>query len=539
MPEYLVPGVYVEEVNTGPRPIEGVSTSTAAILGTTERGPMTPQLIGSWLEYQRLYGGYLPDAQSYVPYAVKGFFDNGGQRLFVARVAGFPAGQNAFAFANTNLGPLTVYALGPGSWGDRIFFALTNGSQTDRADYFRLTLLYFSADNLPPIANPLDPLNPANSSQPNYRQPDRIEDYDNVTMTPGAPNNIATVVNGGSQLVRVWDNGAGGAVPGIVAPQLRAYTALAAGTADGGQLSPNEYGGSTGSLVAAAPSSALFGQGWGLAALEAIDEVNLILAPDTVNANTNNGGQIALDIITQCETLRDRFAVLSVANNQQNAQLVPIPQDTTYAALYYPWIWVYDPLTRGPLLIPPVGHVAGIIARTDIERGVFKAPANEVVRGASGLEFPVTDAMQALLNPRGINCIRDFTSSGRGIRLWGARTLTSDPIWKYINVRRLFLFLEESIDQGTQWVVFEPNDEFLWAAVRRTIVSFLIGVWRSGALMGTTQDEAFFVKCDRTTMTTDDIENGRLVCLIGVAPVRPAEFVIFRISQKTLELQQQ
>ena len=155
--------------------------------------------------------------------------------------------------------------------------------------------------------------------------------------------------------------------------------------------------------------------------------------------------------------------------------------------------------------------------------------------GSFDLEFKVTRAMQEILNPRGINCIRDFRSDGRGIRVWGARTMSSDPEWKYINVRRLFIFIEESIDEGTQWVVFEPNDESTWSAVRRNITNFLISVWRSGALFGTTQEEAFYVRCDRTTMTEDDINNGRLICEIGIAPVKPAEFVIFRISQKTIE----
>jgi phage tail sheath protein FI len=224
-----------------------------------------------------------------------------------------------------------------------------------------------------------------------------------------------------------------------------------------------------------------------------------------------------------------------VANGQSSVTNLRPPDDDKYSAFYYPWIRVYDPISRSKPLIPPTGHVAGIFARTDIERGVHKAPANEVVRGALDLEFPVTTTMQDILNPRGVNCIRDFRPDRRGIRLWGARTMSSDGEWKYVNVRRLFLFLEESIDEGTQWVVFEPNDEPLWARVRRTIENFLIRVWRNGALMGTTQDEAFFVKCDRTTMTQDDIDNGRLICLIGIAPVKPAEFVIFRFFQKTAD----
>jgi len=205
---------------------------------------------------------------------------------------------------------------------------------------------------------------------------------------------------------------------------------------------------------------------------------------------------------------------------------------------------VFDPLSQDFILVPPAGHVAGIYARTDIERGVHKAPANEEVRGIitqdlngsrGPLEFKLTKGDHDILNPRGIDVIRDFRTSRRGVRVWGARTMTSDPEWKYVNVRRLFIFVEESIDQGTQWVVFEPNDEYTWARVRRSITNFLITVWRSGALMGTTQDEAFFVKVDRTTMTQDDLDNGRLICYIGIAPVKPAEFVIFRISQKTAD----
>jgi phage tail sheath protein FI len=241
------------------------------------------------------------------------------------------------------------------------------------------------------------------------------------------------------------------------------------------------------------------------------------------------------DVINQCQILKDRFAIVSAPQAAGDVQNIIPPQDTSYAAYYYPWIKIYDPMINDQRLIPPTGHIAGIFARTDVERGVHKAPANEVVRGARDMQFPVTKGDQDILNPKGVNCIRDFRSDGRGIRLWGARTMSSDGQWKYVNVRRLFLFVEESIDEGTQWVVFEPNDEPTWAKVRRSITNFLISVWRSGALMGTTQDEAFFVKCDRTTMTQDDIDNGRLICYIGIAPVKPAEFVIFRISQKTIE----
>ena len=180
-------------------------------------------------------------------------------------------------------------------------------------------------------------------------------------------------------------------------------------------------------------------------------------------------------------------------------------------------------------MIPPSGHVAGLWCRTDGTRGVHKAPANEVVRGAIDLELNITKAEHDLLNPEGINCIRSFP--GRGIRIWGARTLSSDPEWRYINVRRLFNFVAESIMEGTQWSVFEPNDERLWSTLRINASSFLRRVWRDGALFGASPDQAFFVKCDAETNPPEVIEAGQVICEIGIAPVKPAEFVIFRLSQ--------
>jgi hypothetical protein len=214
--------------------------------------------------------------------------------------------------------------------------------------------------------------------------------------------------------------------------------------------------------------------------------------------------------------------------------------DTKYAALYYPWLEILDPgAVPDPgappprLMVPPSGFVAGIYARNDIERGVYKAPANEVIRGITRFETNVTFDRQAVLNPEGINALRFF--EGRSNRVWGARTLSSDPEWKYVNVRRLFIYLEHSIDNSTQWAVFEPNNERLWSSIRQTIEDFLLVTWRSGALMGTRPEEAYFVRCDRTTMTQNDLDNGRLICLIGVAPTYPAEFVIFRIGQWTAD----
>src|SRR5204862_782441 len=204
--------------------------------------------------------------------------------------------------------------------------------------------------------------------------------------------------------------------------------------------------------------------------------------------------------------------------------------DSKYAAMYYPWIKVADPTGESDSIsLPPSGHMAGIWARNDSERGVHKAPANEVIRGALGLDFQVSRNEQDTLNPIGVNCVRSFP--GRGVRVWGARTLSSDPAWRYLNVRRLFNYLEESILNGTQWVVFEPNDDALWARIRRTIAAFLVMEWRKGALFGLTPDEAFYVKCDRETNPAEGIDAGQVVCEVGVAPVKPAEFVIFRLAQ--------
>jgi phage tail sheath protein FI len=272
----------------------------------------------------------------------------------------------------------------------------------------------------------------------------------------------------------------------------------------------------------------------GLAALEldSYRDVALVYAPAVVSPD------ITKAIVAHCERMRFRFAVIDSDKGQNNpGALNPrnIITDSSYAAFYYPWIVTADPRTGARKLTPPGGHVLGVYARSDTERGVFKAPANEIVRGALALEYEINDLIQDDLNPKGVNVVRSFP--GRGIRVWGARTITSNALWKYVSVRRLFIFLERSIYEGTQWVVFEPNDDRLWARVIDTIRLFLRGQWRLGALFGRTEQEAFFITCDRTTMSQDDILNGRLICEIGIAPVRPAEFVIFRIFQNTAEAQ--
>jgi phage tail sheath protein FI len=280
------------------------------------------------------------------------------------------------------------------------------------------------------------------------------------------------------------------------------------------------------------------GEKSGLMAFEDIDDISIIAAPGSTyeyDTNTGNADAIIQALIGHAERMRYRIAVIDAGDGLGITDVSEARGkiDTTYAALYYPWVTVMDPITSVELNLPPSGFVAGIYARNDIERAVYKAPANEVVTGAIGFEKVINKAQQEVLNPLGVNCFRFF--EGRGFRLWGARTATSDPEWKYVNLRRYFAYLEHSIDKGTQWAVFEPNGEKLWANVRRTISDFLFNEFQNGALLGDKPEQAFFVRCDRSTMTQNDLDNGRLVCKVGVAPLRPAEFVIFRIGQWTAD----
>ena len=277
----------------------------------------------------------------------------------------------------------------------------------------------------------------------------------------------------------------------------------------------------------------------GLKSLEDIEEIAIVAAPG-YSYGWNEGEKDNIIAISQainshCDRLRYRVAILDSSNDQAPSGIQEYRGllDTTRAALYYPWITVVSPLTNQQINLPPSGFMAGIYARNDVEIGVHKAPANEVVRGAVGLETTLNKAQQDILNPDGINCIRFF--EGRGIRVWGARTISSDPEWKYLNIRRYFAYLEASIDKATQWSVFQPNGERLWENVRRSVEGFLENEWREGHLAGSKLEQAFFVRCDRSTMTQNDLDNGRLICLIGVAPLYPAEFVIFRIGQWTAD----
>ena len=495
MPDYLAPGVFVEEIERGPRPIQGVATTTTAFLGETARGPVQPRLITSYGEYLRLFGGIFRDC--YLPHAVKGFFDNGGRRAWVARIAGPSA-----AGAEVDLGGFTVRAIGPGESTNRTWARIEPGSTKDAGGNptgFRLRLAWWSA------AAAFDPVDSPGA----VPRPDLIEDFDDLSLNPASPSFWDKRVNhGNSSLVTI------AVAEDAVLPNAPAGAALGGGL-DGARPNAADYAGEAGQT--------------GLGALSRRRDVAIVAVPAA-------SVEVQRLLIAHCEQDRLRFAVLDGQPGTLDwARLDPRTEvaESKYAAIYYPWIEIADPETGKPIRVPPSGAVCGIYARTDNNRGVWKAPANETVAGAIGLEHDFNHQTQEVLNPKGVNLIRRFP--GRGIRVWGARTLSSDQLWKYVNVRRLFIYIEHSIAAGTEWVVFEANDAALWARVKETIRLFLRSQWREGALIGATEDEAFHVAVGRDTMTEDDIANGWLIVEIGLAAVRPAEFVVFRIFQKTCE----
>jgi phage tail sheath protein FI len=527
MPEYLHPGVYIEEIERGPRPIEGVPTSTAAILGEAERGSVTPYMVTSYKDYKRWFGDVF-DAKKFLPYAANGFFENGGKRAFICRVVGKASKTASEKFGDS----FSIKAAGPGLWGTRVFAKISNGTTLKEDGKtpvgFRLQLAYWSR-----VPDPIfDPF----VERARLPRPQQIEDFDDLDTDESSPDFYG-------KRVPFFDLDKGEKNQGPESSALGVLVrtgGVAAGARpdNGAKMLANGDDDPDGAGTEAFEGQAIAGvrteQGLTALELDPYRDVALVYAP---NVPTD----IAKKIVSHCENLRFRFAVIDCEKgknspndlNPRNAENGI--SDSSYAAFYYPWIFTSDPRSGARKLIPPGGYALGVYARSDTERGVFKAPANEIVRGALALEFDINDAMQDNLNPKGVNVIRSFP--GRGIRVWGARTITSNALWKYVSVRRLFIFLERSIYEGTQWVVFEPNDDKLWARVVDTIRLFLRGQWRLGALFGRTEQEAFFITCDRTTMSQDDILNGRLICEIGIAPVRPAEFVIFRIFQNTAESQ--
>ncbi|MBR0804352.1 phage tail sheath family protein [Bradyrhizobium japonicum] len=508
MPEYLAPGVYVEEIERGPKPIEGVATSTAAFLGETERGTDWPTLVTSYNEYLRRFGDVFDDGK-YMPHAVKGFFDNGGRRVYITRIVGEGAGTAAVTFGNYE-----IKAVGPGPAANRTWVRLGQGTTKDKDGNsigFRLAIYYWDRAG----QQPFDP----EDDTAKLPRPYLAEVFDDLSLIKDSPNYWDKRVNHGNSALIELNVTDGAQIPSSVQ-----HDQLSGGN-DVNTPGADQYQGDNPD-----PSKRT-----GLAALEldVFRDIALVYAP---GVGTDSAGIGIIDkIVTHCEKSRFRFAVIDAPSGSADpVKLDPrSARESKYAAFYYPWITVSDPRSGARINIPPGGPVLGIYARTDNTRGVFKAPANETVAGALDVEYDIDQGTQENLNPKGVNVIRRFP--GRGIRVWGARTLSSDPLNKYVPVRRFLIFAEASIYTSTQWVVFEPNDYKLWARVKQTVTLFLRTQWREGALLGAKEEEAFSVAVGRETMTEDDILNGRLIVEVGVAVVRPAEFVIFRIYQKTEE----
>ncbi|MEU5847087.1 phage tail sheath family protein [Saccharopolyspora shandongensis] len=496
MPSYLSPGVYVEEVQNGARPIEGVGTAVAAFVGFAPQGPFhQPTLVTNWSQYVQTFGGF---DDGYLAHAVYGYFANGGGTAYVVRIGGPATASDAGAAAPTpvELGGLRISAL-PGTGADITVEVADAEGENPPEDRFRLLV-----------------------SQGGKV----VETYD-VSTKKNVKSYVVTQVRERSKLIEITERSSAA----LTRPENQSVTIAATPPRESkpATLDAQEY---VGDLAART----------GFGGLETIDEITMVAVPDLMSAHqrglidAEGVKTVQLAAISHCEQMGDRVAVLDAppglnAQQVRNWRMDQAGYDSRYATLYYPWIKVFDPASGRNTLVPPSGHVAGVWARSDAERGVHKAPANEVIRGAVDLEINLSKGEQDLLNPIGVNCVRAFP--GRGIRIWGARTLSSDPAWRYLNVRRLFNYLEESILIGTQWVVFEPNDDRLWSSIRRNISAFLHEAWRDGALFGRTAEEAFFVKCDRENNPTESIDLGQVVCDIGVAPVKPAEFVIFRLSQ--------
>jgi uncharacterized protein len=502
MPTYLSPGVYVEEVQAGARPIEGVGTSVAAFVGLAASGPINePILVTNWSQFTQSFGEFIEG--SYLAHAVYGYFLNGGGTCYVVRIGGDQPPTSARAELPTAKDKATagfrITALQAGPAGNQIKVEVAEASappEDGGEETFKLIV----------------------------RAPGGAEEvYDNVSARRGR-NSVLTAVKEQSKLIAIEETGPAS----LERAPARGVQSL--GGSDGAKpvsLTPEDYVGDSSDRT-------------GFSGLEAVDAVTMLAVPDLMAMY--QAGQIDLEgvqavqsaMLAHCELMGDRVAILD-APPGLNAQQVgewrtdKVGYDSKYGTLYWPWIKVFDPVAGQARFVPPSGHVAGVWARSDEERGVHKAPANEIIRGALALELNLTKGEHDQLNPDGINCIRAFP--GRGIRIWGARTLSSDPAWRYLNVRRLFNYLEESILEGTQWVVFEPNDLDLWQRVKRTINGFLTRTWRDGALFGASPDQAFYVKCDAENNPPEVIDAGQLVVEIGVAPVKPAEFVIFRIAQ--------
>lgn len=562
--DYFAPGVYVEEVDRGSRPIEGISMSVAGFIGFTEdvRGDaelFQPMMITNWDQYREYFAkpgsdGFT-DFDAYLPFAVQGWFLNGGGRCWVTSIGTQLPGSEA------PLAEATALKIASSSNRPSLQFSMKQSEEQGGAlalpssdGRIRVSIFQGTAKPLPEDA-PEDaepPLNTGEFFTVVVQQGDQeLERYENLTMNPQVDTQVADYV--------------------VTALESSEFVAIADISQTGQALSRRPANG----LYEVVPPPYIASperfprdlQGQrddrtGMQGMFEIDEVAMVACPDLMRAYQN--GLLDLDqvhgvmemMVSLCENSFPgpafRMAVLdpppvkmgkndnrAVPPEQQRPQHVSQWLDSfnrrsMFGALYYPWIKVANPRNGGrPIMVPPCGHMMGIWCRTDQSRGVFKAPANDTPRGVIGLAYETNMREQELLNPKGINCIRNFANYNRGFKVWGARTLVEpDNIqWRYISVRRLISYIEKSIEIGTQWVVFEPNDQDLWARVERTVSNFLERLWREGALFGASPAESFYVKCDASINSHETMMLGRLYVEVGVCPVRPAEFVIFRISQ--------
>ncbi len=568
MPEYLAPGVFVDETSFRAKSIEGVGTSTAAFVGLTARGPVsrvpsdpTPPMLTGFGDFERFYGGLDPlrianvAVPNHLALAAQAFFANGGGRLYVARIIGGGAAAATtgnLASSGGQTKRVVVQARYPGGGsvdGSDAQYAVTV-TESVLPTTKRLALKQ-PAGTMVQLVNGyyvvgVDPMPTSLETVAAFTALAEDGALSIVTVSvevrdssgivyeaaglglhPRHPRYIGTVM--GARPPKSIDRLTNPVVielgDAVTAFELRELLTeeplLLKNGADGNAPTVDPYNDA-------------------LASLLALEDISIIAAPGA--STFAAAAAINQALIGSAEARRSyRIAVLDTPPDLEPNDVRDVKNliDSKYAALYYPWIRVAnplaatDPLQPGEIEVPPSGAVCGIYARSDVQRGVWKAPANETVTGALDLQRDVRFGEQEGLNPLGINCIRKLPN--RGIRVWGARTLSSDPEWKYVNIRRYFLYLEASIDRGTQWAVFEPNGEALWANVRTTVSDFLYNEWMSGALLGATPKEAYFVRCDRSTMNQNDLDNGRLVCQVGVAAIKPAEFVIFKIGQKTAD----
>lgn len=563
MPEYLSPGVYVEEVDRGPKPIQGVGTSVACFVGFTEKAQLErevggekivedilnkPQLVTNWSQYVERFGGLVQGAN--LPHAVYGYFLNGGTRCYVLSVKTIPKAQ-ATLLGSDGKPYLTVQAKQAGFDGLRLRVRVDapeppkSATSTSAAKGKDAEAKEGDAKEgaAPAATAPAAPKPSSGRSQPftitverqgiggGWQVHEVLQDVTLHEVNEGGAKKVAVAYknNKASKIIDLLPPDGETAVERIM-PRSQEQTL----NIQRRLISPAEYADFQGDVVARS----------GVEGLAQFDDITMLCVPDLMT--TMPGQTLDLEMvkavqtmmIAHCEQMGDRVAILDSPPNMTPAEIRKWRMETTgfdssYAVLYYPWIEVMDPVTNRPTFIPPSGHLAGVWARSDNARGVHKAPANEVVRGVTNLSYTVTKGEQDSLNPIGVNCIRSFP--GMGFRVWGARTLSSDPAWRYINVRRLFNYIEKSLQLGTMWTVFEPNDQRLWNRIRRDVTSFLMGVYSQGALFGATPAQAFYVKVDEELNPPSQRELGQLVIEIGIAPVKPAEFVIFRISQWSSE----